>query len=162
MGKQYRIYLDLCCLNRPFDDSSQDRIRLEAEAVLSIYEKCRSAEWRLLSSDVLEAELRKTPDRHRVELISEALAIATEKAVWDDAVNVRTNELVQLGLKAFDAAHVASAEVLSADVFMTTDDRLQRRAARYQSVLKVMVSNPVAWLVSLNSSEGDNSHEDAD
>jgi len=28
-----RLYLDVCCLNRPFDDQSQDRIRLEAEAV---------------------------------------------------------------------------------------------------------------------------------
>jgi predicted nucleic acid-binding protein len=126
MAKQYRIYLDLCCLNRPFDDSSQDRIRLEAEAVLSIYERCRSGEWQLLSSDVLETELRKTPDRYRMELISQALVIATEQAVWNDALKVRSDELVKLGLKAFDAAHVASAEHLGADVFMTTDDRLQR------------------------------------
>ncbi|MGQ0592841.1 MAG: PIN domain-containing protein, partial [Gammaproteobacteria bacterium] len=26
-----RIYLDACCLNRPFDDQQQDRVRLEAE-----------------------------------------------------------------------------------------------------------------------------------
>lgn len=31
-----RIYLDVCCLNRPFDDQTQDRIHLEAEAVLTI------------------------------------------------------------------------------------------------------------------------------
>ena len=30
------IYLDTCCLNRPFDDQTQDRIRLEAEAVILI------------------------------------------------------------------------------------------------------------------------------
>jgi hypothetical protein len=34
-----RVYLDACCLNRPFDDRSQDRIRLEAEAVLAIIER---------------------------------------------------------------------------------------------------------------------------
>ena len=28
------IYLDVCCLNRPFDDQTQERIRLESEAVL--------------------------------------------------------------------------------------------------------------------------------
>jgi len=27
-----RVYLDLCCLNRPFDDQTQERIRLETEA----------------------------------------------------------------------------------------------------------------------------------
>ncbi len=31
-----QIYLDVCCLNRPFDDQRQDRIRLEADAVLLI------------------------------------------------------------------------------------------------------------------------------
>jgi hypothetical protein len=29
-----KIYLDNCCLNRPFDDLSQDRVYLEAEAIL--------------------------------------------------------------------------------------------------------------------------------
>jgi hypothetical protein len=41
VSQNYRVYLDVCCLNRPLDDSSQDRIRLEAEAVLLIYRKCR-------------------------------------------------------------------------------------------------------------------------
>ena len=31
-----RLYLDVCCLNRPFNDRTQIRIRLEAEAVLTI------------------------------------------------------------------------------------------------------------------------------
>ena len=28
-----RVYLDVCCLNRPFDDLSQKRVYAEAEAV---------------------------------------------------------------------------------------------------------------------------------
>ncbi len=62
MPPEYRIYLDVCCWNRPFDDFSQERIRLEAEAVLLIYEKFRLGIWVLLSSDIVEAELRQTPD----------------------------------------------------------------------------------------------------
>ncbi len=31
-----KLYLDVCCLNRPFDDQPQDRVHLEAEAVLTI------------------------------------------------------------------------------------------------------------------------------
>lgn len=31
-----RVYLDICCLKRPFDDQSQPRIHLEAEAVLAL------------------------------------------------------------------------------------------------------------------------------
>lgn len=30
------LYLDMCCLKRPFDDQSHPRIRLESEAVLSL------------------------------------------------------------------------------------------------------------------------------
>lgn len=30
------LYLDMCCIKRPFDDQSQPRIRLESEAVLGL------------------------------------------------------------------------------------------------------------------------------
>jgi hypothetical protein len=33
MGSSRRVYFDTCALNRPFDDQSQPRIRLETEAV---------------------------------------------------------------------------------------------------------------------------------
>jgi predicted nucleic acid-binding protein len=160
MSNPYRIYFDVCCLNRPFDDSSQDRIRLEAEAVLSIYRKCRLGEWTLLTSEVIESELRQTPDTQRVELIMAALAIAAEKALLDSALKQRAVELVKMGLKPFDAAYIASAEVIAADVFLTTDDRLIRKATRYQTSLNVLVSNPVTWLLNLTPYEGDNTDDD--
>ena len=37
-----RLYLDLCCFNRPFDDQSQTRVRLETEAKLALQEHVRS------------------------------------------------------------------------------------------------------------------------
>jgi hypothetical protein len=33
MSKQYKIYLDACCFNRPFDDQTQSRIYLEAQTL---------------------------------------------------------------------------------------------------------------------------------
>jgi hypothetical protein len=36
-----RIYLDNCCFNRPFDDQSQTRVRLEAEAKLEIQRRIK-------------------------------------------------------------------------------------------------------------------------
>lgn len=156
MSKQYSIYLDVCCLNRPFDDSSQDRIRLEAEAVLTIYRKCRLGEWELTTSEMIEAELRQTPDHKKTELIMAALTIAKRKVVIDSELKQRASELVQLGIKPIDAIHVASAEAAEVEVFLTTDDRLVRTAVRNQAKLKVLVSNPVTWLMSLNAQEGDN------
>ena len=34
--KAMRIYMDVCCFNRPYDDETQDRIRFEAEAVMGL------------------------------------------------------------------------------------------------------------------------------
>ena len=36
-----RVYLDNCSFNRPFDDQSQLRIRLEAEAKLYVQQELR-------------------------------------------------------------------------------------------------------------------------
>ncbi len=41
--------MDVCCLNRPFDDQTQDRIRIESDAILAILSKCVTGEWKLLS-----------------------------------------------------------------------------------------------------------------
>lgn len=143
-------------MNRPFDDSSQDRIRLEAEAVLTIYRKCRLGEWELTTSEMIEAELRQTPDHNKAESIMAALTIAKHKVVIDSGLKQRASELVQFGIKSIDAVHVASAEAARVDVFLTSDDRLMRTAFRNQTKLKVLVNNPVTWLMSLSSYEGDN------
>jgi len=45
-----KIYLDVCCLNRPFDDQTQARIRLEAEAVLIILAQCETGHWEWIGS----------------------------------------------------------------------------------------------------------------
>ena len=37
-----RIYLDVCCQNRPYDDQSQDRVRVESEAVRRILARVRA------------------------------------------------------------------------------------------------------------------------
>lgn len=57
-----KIYLDVCCLNRPFDDQSEDRIRLESEAIITILSHCHSKEWELIGSEIIEFEISKTPD----------------------------------------------------------------------------------------------------
>ncbi len=52
-----KIYLDTCCLNRPFDDQSQERIRLETEAVMIILARLSRKEWIWLGSQALEIEI---------------------------------------------------------------------------------------------------------
>jgi len=56
------IYMDACCLNRPFDDQRQLRIRLESEAITIMLEKFQNGEWVWPGSEVLSYELRQNPD----------------------------------------------------------------------------------------------------
>jgi hypothetical protein len=48
-----RIYLDNCCFNRPYDDQSQIRIRIESEAKLFIQAKILAGEIELAWSYIL-------------------------------------------------------------------------------------------------------------
>jgi hypothetical protein len=49
-----RIYLDLCVYNRPFDDQSMIRVKLEAEAVMYIQTKIVNKEIELAWSYIID------------------------------------------------------------------------------------------------------------
>jgi hypothetical protein len=66
------VYLDVSCLNRPFDDQGQMRIRLETEAVTLILERCDRGEWTQVSSGMAVMQVAAIPDegrRERVQLL---------------------------------------------------------------------------------------------
>lgn len=154
----YRVYLDVCCLNRPLDNQSQDRIRLETEAILLIYKKCRLESWNLINSEAIEFEISKTPDSQRIKKVELALSIEKGKIPLSNEVKQRSIELVKLGFKPFDAIHIASAEIGQVDVMLTTDDRLLRKYLQYQDQIKVLVKNPVNWLLEINQGDDDDSN----
>ena len=144
--KKYHLYLDVCCLNRPFDDQQQDRIRLESEAVLLIIHHCAEGDWEWIGSRVIDFEVQRTPDtirRHRVALLA---AQCNRYCEFKKAHLARTQELRLLGFMTIDALHIAMAESAKADFLLTTDDKLIRVARRHASKLKLYVNNPLTWL----------------
>lgn len=162
MTQQYKIYLDVCCLNRPFDDWSQSRIRLEAEAVVAILDHVQDGNWLLIGSTALASEIAQTPETTRRQQVLDLLdAAKIEVTVTSDHIK-RAEHLRDLGLKPFDALHIACAEAAEADVFITTDDRLCRRAKTYANRLNVQVQNPLTWLIEVNShtDREDKNHDD--
>jgi predicted nucleic acid-binding protein len=70
---------------------------------------------------------------------------STEAVVPRSRSAERAAFLQKLGFSTFDALHLASAEQGQADVFLTTDDGLLRRAARFSNELRIPVRNPVSW-----------------
>lgn len=147
MSKNYRIYLDACCLNRPFDDQTQSRIALETQAILTILNKCQSGIWRLITSTALDAELDQTPDLERLKNVKKILAIAKIKVISSQLLEDRAIQLQGWGFSSYDATHIASAERSQADIFLTTDNRLLKKAQKNTQFINVKINNPVPWLV---------------
>jgi predicted nucleic acid-binding protein len=141
-----KIYLDVCCLNRPFDDQLQARVRLESEAILLILENLDQKVWEWISSDVVKFEIDRIADDERRRRVSLLAGFAHSILRLESADLVRSAQLEALGMKGVDALHVAYAERAGCDVLLTTDDRLLSLAKRNAERLNVHVANPLAWL----------------
>lgn len=122
-----RIYLDNCCYNRPYDDQTQTRISLEAQAKLHIQEQIRENKFELASSYMLSYE----NSLNRVETKREAIDqfMSTNAAVYIDAsqgseIESYAKVIASTGVKPADAIHTACAILAHCDYLITTDDRL--------------------------------------
>jgi predicted nucleic acid-binding protein len=145
MGSVPRVYFDTCALNRPFDDQSQPRIRLEAEAVEHLL--CAAEEGRLewISSDVVLFEVNRAPDEERRGALLSLVRRAGLTIALSDEIGERARTLRGQGLRDLDALHLASAETVGAGVLVTTDDRFVRAATGLQPASSVQVKNPVVY-----------------
>ncbi|NCP88230.1 type II toxin-antitoxin system VapC family toxin [bacterium] len=142
-----KIYLDTCCLNRPFDDQRQPRVRLESEAITLIMEKIRQREWEWFGSEVLIYEIEQTANTERKERLLFLAQEANQTFEISEKTLVRAEALSSLGFGEYDALHLASAESAKVDVFLTTDDQLQKIADKNKKRFSALiVINPVKWL----------------
>lgn len=139
-----KIYLDNCCLNRPFDDQSNLRTRLESEAIKVILFLCEQQQWHLMSSKIIEFEIANTPDEGRRKELEAINGLASSVIEINDTISSRAKEFEKIGLQAFDAMHLACSEN-GADVLLTADDKFLKRSLKIEN-LKIKVSNPLKWL----------------
>lgn len=143
-----RVYFDVCALNRPFDDQSQDRIRLEADAVRIILMKCRAGDLDWVTSGAVSDEIGQNPDPVRQAEVVELSQTAPSRCDFNATVRDRANHLSNTGLRAMDALHLAYAEAAGCDILFSTDDRFIHRAERLSPPSTVRVMNPLAWVLS--------------
>lgn len=141
-----RLYLDVCSLNRPYDDQSVDRNRLEAEAVLVIIGRVSHGKHSLVASEVIDREVEACPDREKAELVRETLRLAERRMVLTAADVERSRELAKLGFRKLDSMHLACAEAAKCDVFVTTDDKLLKRAKAHRKALAIAVVTPLNFV----------------
>jgi predicted nucleic acid-binding protein len=125
-----KVYLDTCSLQRPLDDKLQLRIRLEAEAILSVLDLAKAGRIELVSSDVLLFEVSRNPLQARREFAQETIAGFPHHIELTEAITARAEELNRAGIKTLDSLHLASAEAEGVDAFCTCDDSFLTKAKR--------------------------------
>ncbi len=119
---------------------------MEAEAVLLVLQHIEIGEWEWITSEIVNFEIRQTPDAERQTQIRLLTRHADHVIMLDEAIINRADALRQRGFHTYDALHIACAESANLTVFLTTDDRLLKLAKRHNSYLYIAVKNPLAWL----------------
>lgn len=147
MKRRVKVYLDTSVYNRPFDDQSQSRVRLEAEAFLSILEKVVSGVISIIGSSTLLYENSRNPFAERKERVASYLALSSKVIVSSDAVKKRALSIERFGVAPLDALHLACAETGGAEYFVTSDDDIIKKAKKDQTMVKIAVCNPLEFIL---------------
>lgn len=139
-----KIYLDMCCFNRPYDDQTQAPIHLETEAKLLLQQKVKNAECDLIWSSVLDFECDKNPFDERRHAITQWRWLAKMNVLTSiDIINQAKSHEAH-GIGRFDALHVACAIAGQADLFVTTDDRLIKKMRKIQTLPTMLPGEAIA------------------
>ena len=139
-----RVYLDNCCYNRPFDDQSQVKVRLETISKLTVQLMMATRRVEYVWSSTLDYELSKNPVPKRKAAISRWRTGAVEYIKANEEVSQRAKELEDAGVGAQDALHVASAEQAGCDWFLTTDKGILKRAG---VSTEMHIANPTTFIM---------------
>jgi len=139
-----KVYLDVCCLCRPFDDQSVYRIRQETDAIKEILSRCDNG-WELTISEMTIEEISQIPDPIRRDRVQPFLSLASTTIKIDESIINRMYEIRSMGIKTADAFHIACAEQVHATL-ITTDDRLVQVYNQDTTQFVIRIQNPVHLL----------------
>jgi hypothetical protein len=145
-----KIYMDVCCLCRPFDDHQNRKIRLEAEAILAILDRCGS-DWELVGSVVIDDEIARMADMEKRQKVEQKLTLIREYIELDETIFSNALTYQRAGIKLFDALHLSCAQS-GKTIFLTTDNRIITLSGKIPAIT-IRVENPVRWLMEVSFDE---------
>lgn len=139
-----KLYLDMNIYNRPFDDQSQVRIKLETIAVHAILKIIKDRKFTLLWSFMLDFENSLNPNEDiRTEIVM-ASSLASEYISTSDDVLAKAKDMESKGIKPRDAIHLACAVKGKADCLLTCDYKLIKKSQLIK--YEVAIMNPVDFI----------------
>ena len=141
-----KIYFDVCSLNRPFDDLTQDKIRIEAEAIINIIRSICENRYLAYKSNAIDFELSKTQDSYKKdEVLSLYNCLNMSKIETNEQIRLKAKELTIHNIKYMDALHIAHCELSNIDYMITTDRILINLVKKTN--IKLRVINPVEFVM---------------
>ena len=144
-----KLYLDNCCFNRPFDDQTQLKIKLEAEAKLFIQKNILTGNYRLVWSYILDFENSQNPFEQRKETIRNWREVASIDISENDQIVELAKKITTTGIKPKDALHLACAIYSECEYFITTDAEILNK-----KVDGIKLIDPIGF-IKLQEDDGD-------
>ena len=136
-----KIYLDNCSYNRPFDDQSQMKIRLETEAKLYIQSGIRTKKYSMVWSYMLDIENSVSPYDEKRNTVALWKEVAVEHCLPSDDILLTGQKIMEHGIKPKDALHISCAIRSECDYFITTD-----RGVLNKNIANIKIRNPIDFI----------------
>lgn len=138
-----RIYLDNCCFNRPFDDQSGIRVKLETDAKLYTQLQIKTGKIELAWSYILDFENEANPFIERRNTVEKWKRLSVLDIVENESILTVATTISTYGLKPKDALHIACAVGAKCDFFLTTDDIILKKM---NGKAEITVVNPTEFI----------------
>jgi predicted nucleic acid-binding protein len=136
-----KLYLDNCCFNRPFDDQSIVRNRLETEARMHVQSQIQKGFYELIWSYILEYENSENPHPDRQVSTLKWKTVAQTHCAQTQSIVSRAKKLEAIGIRAKDALHIACAIESGADFMLSTDDKILNK-----NIEEIRIINPIDFV----------------
>ena len=139
-----KIYLDNCCYNRPFDDQTQMRVYLEAQAKMYIQSLIVDKKIGLVYSYMSVYENNDNPNKKNSKIIFDFFKNAIQFVEYAEMQQVENiaESIMKQNIKNKDALHIASAILSSCQYFITTDDIILKRCKSD----KIIICSPINFI----------------
>ena len=139
-----KIYMDNCCLARPFDNQTDVKIKLESDAKMYIQSLVKFKSLALCSSFMLSYEIDECPIEETKKHISQFVKEFASYHVSnqrESEITTLSNEIMETGVRYKDSIHLACAIIAGCDYMITTDKRLSKHM-----IDKIKIINPIDFV----------------
>jgi predicted nucleic acid-binding protein len=142
-----RIYFDNCSYNRPFDDQTQMKIRLETSAKLYIQNEIQNGVYELVWSFMNDMENNDNPYDDRRSSIQKWKSIAEYNCKTSAKVLEMGKAIEKLKIKPKDSLNIACAIISNCDYFITTDIKLLNK--NIGNIDRIKIVNPMDFIIKM-------------